>query len=322
MGQYRKKGLLRMIGLMEDANKLACSSGRKHQAEIVDLLIQCQKSALEIGNCLESMGGPGQAVVPMVEGYCEYLYEMSQSFEDRVKYKKLGESVRKNLIQIRKKIRYELPQEKKEMVFLPYKASMWDSMESVWEAALKDGEYDVYVVPIPYFDRNPDKSFGEMHYEGDKYPDYVPVTSWETYHVEERYPDAIFIHNPYDQFNFITSVHPSFYSSRIKDYTDMLVYIPYFVATAHQVQGHFCTLPGTFYADRVIVEDEEIRKSYIRHFCEYEEKMRCRGVFGKAEEKFLALGSPKFDKVLTTRREDIKVPLEWEGCITQHWTLC
>ena len=33
----------------------------------------------------------------------------------------------------------------------------------------------------------------------------------------------------YDQFNIVTTVHPLFYASRIKDYTEKLVYIPYFV---------------------------------------------------------------------------------------------
>ena len=32
---------------------------------------------------------------------------------------------------------------------------------------LKNAECDVYVVPIPYYDRNPDRTFGEYHYEGD-----------------------------------------------------------------------------------------------------------------------------------------------------------
>ena len=37
------------------------------------------------------------------------------------------------------------------IVFFPYKASMWDSLESVYLAALKDDEVDAMVVPIPYF---------------------------------------------------------------------------------------------------------------------------------------------------------------------------
>ena len=63
-----------------------------------------------------------------------------------------------------------------EAVFLPYKASMWDSLESVWKAADEDPDCDAYVIPIPYFDRNPDGSFGPMHDERLDYPDNVPVT--------------------------------------------------------------------------------------------------------------------------------------------------
>ena len=51
---------------------------------------------------------------------------------------------------------------KKEMVFLPYKASMWDSLESIWRAAYEDREHcNAYVIPIPYADRNPDGSVKE-----------------------------------------------------------------------------------------------------------------------------------------------------------------
>ena len=34
---------------------------------------------------------------------------------------------------------------RKEVVFLPYKASMWDSLESVWKAAEEDPDCVAYV---------------------------------------------------------------------------------------------------------------------------------------------------------------------------------
>ena len=43
-------------------------------------------------------------------------------------------------------------------VFLPYKASMWDSLESVWRAADADSEWTSLVMPIPYFTKNKDGS--------------------------------------------------------------------------------------------------------------------------------------------------------------------
>ena len=54
-------------------------------------------------------------------------------------------------------------------VFLPYKVSMWDSMETVWKAADKDPDCDAYVVPIPYFDKDQDGNLTVEHYEGDQY---------------------------------------------------------------------------------------------------------------------------------------------------------
>ena len=49
-------------------------------------------------------------------------------------------------------------------VFLPYKVSMWDSMETVWKAADKDPDCDAYVVPIPYFDKDQDGNLTVEHY--------------------------------------------------------------------------------------------------------------------------------------------------------------
>ncbi|MBQ7479974.1 MAG: hypothetical protein IJT01_13940, partial [Selenomonadaceae bacterium] len=55
---------------------------------------------------------------------------------------------------------------KKDIVFLPYKASMWDSLESVWKAAEEDKEHcNAYVVPIPYADLTPDRGVAEWHCE-------------------------------------------------------------------------------------------------------------------------------------------------------------
>ncbi len=59
---------------------------------------------------------------------------------------------------------------KLEVVFMPYKASMWDSLESVWMEADADTDCEAYVVPIPYYDKKPDGTFGELHYEGNQFP--------------------------------------------------------------------------------------------------------------------------------------------------------
>lgn len=106
---------------------------------------------------------------------------------------------------------------------------MWDSLESVWMAAKADENCDAYVIPIPYYNKNPDGSFREMYYEGDQYPDYVPIVRYDNYDFAIHKPDIIYIHNPYDQYNYVTSIHPFFFSENLKRFTQNLIYIPYFI---------------------------------------------------------------------------------------------
>jgi CDP-glycerol glycerophosphotransferase (TagB/SpsB family) len=188
---------------------------------------------------------------------------------------------------------------KLEILFLPYKACMWDSLESIWITANNDEQCRCYVMPIPYFDRNNNGELGEMHYEGDLFPDYVPITHYTQYEMSKSKPDIIYIHNPYDEYNFITSVHPIYYSNRLKMYTDMLVYVPYFVGMDN-VSEHFCSTSGVLNADKVIVQSDKIRETYLKY---------------SPEDKIAALGSPKIDKALGNDKKDIVIPEEWERVI-------
>ncbi len=313
--RYRKKELLKLLESMEQVNQTMKKADRKTLAAMSEVLEQSQSAAIELGTCLETMGEMTDPVVKNLEDYCENIYQQSINLDSPETCRKIAKKIRKQLLQVMDAVRYDLPDDRKEVVFLPYKASMWDSLESVWMAARDDENCDAYVIPIPYFEKNPDGTLGKLHYEGDQYPDYVPVTDWREYSMEEHKPDAIYIHNPYDNNNYVTSVHPMFYAKELKKYTDMLVYIPYFVGINNHVEDHFCVTPGTIYADRVIVESEGVRKQYIEELRKFEKENQCRGKFGNLEKKILALGSPKFDRVRSIKREDIVIPEEWRHLI-------
>ena len=280
-------------------------------------LQDCQDMAITIGGVIEESEGEGTSAVKALEEYCESLYQLFKGQDSFEMMNGSLEVARREIGAIK---------EHKEVVFLPYKASMWDSLESVWKAADEDDGCDAYVVPIPYFDKNSDGRFGEMHYEGEEYPDYVPVTKWQEYDLERRRPDIIYIHNPYDGWNHVTSVHPDFYASKLKNYTGKLVYIPYFVLgeidpnNQKAIDGmkHFCFLPGTIYTDKVILQSENMKQIYVEEFLKEAVKSGLTGECvdrGKLEEKFLGIGSPKFDKVANSRREDVKIPEEWKKYI-------
>lgn len=200
----------------------------------MDVLAQTQGLALQIGNTIEESEPDKQEVIHKLETVCELLYQISCTL-DQAEPEELNVKVNpyielKNLLSavqedIKKNIQIKL-----EILFLPYQVSMWDSLESVWLAAKEDDGVETYVVPVPFYDVRPDNSLGTLHYEGDKYPDYVPVTPYWQYSIEKRRPDVIFFHNPYDESNTVTRVPAEYYTRNIKKYTDLLVYIPYFIS--------------------------------------------------------------------------------------------
>jgi hypothetical protein len=315
MRLHVKKELLKMIQMLMEANETIQNNiGVSEINLMVDLLVSCQQSAIQVGERIEYFEEEGTITVSLLEEYCELVYQLSLALEDAKRAKKITKLLRSLLQKISNSITYDIPVSKKEVIFLPYKASMWDSLESVWKAAYEDSSCDTYVIPIPYFDKNSDGSLGKMYYEGYDYPDYVPITPWEEYDFLKRSPDIAYIHNPYDNTNKVTSIHPNFYARELKKHVGLLVYIPYFV-TPGDVPKHFCVLPGTMHADKVIVSTEKEKKTYIEEFKKFELDNNRVGIFGNLEEKFLVLGSPKIDKVKNTTRDNIEIPKEWQKLI-------
>lgn len=312
--------IVRLLGQVHEGIRKMLETGQK--GTVLDLLSQCQDAAIQLGETIERSEGEGFVTVTLLEEYCELVYQIYESVRqgENIPAGKTYKNLHRSLILIRNSLNQDVTI-RQEAVFLPYKASMWDSLESVWKAADEDPKCDAYVIPIPYYDRNPDGSFKEEHYEGDLYPPYVPITWYKDYDFQERRPDFIFIHNPYDECNYLTSVHPYFYSKNLKLFTDQLIYIPYFILNeidpnnqaAVDGMAHFCTTPGVLYADKTIVQSENMRQVYIKALTEFTKNTSATRSYW--EEKILGLGSPKIDKVLNTRKEDVELPKEWLSII-------
>lgn len=285
----------------------------------MELLEDCQNGGITVGTLIEKTQGANHPTVALLEDYCEAIYQIHKNLSDsrEMNANKAYKLLRQKLIKVENSLKNDISV-RMEVVFLPYKASMWDSLESVWRAANEDSDCDAYVIPIPYYDKNPDGSFREMHYEGDQYPDDVPVTKYEEYDFEKRRPDAIYIHNPYDSCNLVTSVPPFFFSENLKKYTDKLVYVPYFILGEikpdedDRIEGmkHFVTTPAVFNADKVVVQSEDMKQVYIKVLLDATDN-HTDAARKYWDEKILGLGSPKLDKVLSTKKENLEIPQEW-----------
>lgn len=306
-----KKNLLEIVQTVYSAHgqvKKYLDNKEYDKAQL--LLGDCQQAAVDIGGVVEQSQGEGFVTVRFLEDYCEALYELAAGDFNNVTPVKAKKILDKKLLAAENSIRNDIKC-KLEAVFMPYKASMWDSLESIWRQAQADDGCDAYVVPIPYYDRNSDFSLGECHYEGGKFPSDVPVVSFNEYNLELRHPDVIFIHNPYDANNTVTSVDSRFYSSELKKYTDNLIYVPYCVYDEHQIDSdpdwvERYIMPAIAYSDKVIFQSEKFRKAFVDMI------VNKHGGDRKAwENKVLGLGSPKYDAVNNSDRLKKDIPEQW-----------
>lgn len=311
MRKKTKKQLLELVLTIQQATNDIEKVAKEEDSEgLYNYLAECQNAAVSVGNTIEKTEGENAESIKDLSLYCEMLYEYSMGNKTTI-----SEMV-DVLVRVANAIEKIEPM--LEVVFIPYKASMWDSLESIWLAARNDPRCNPVVVPIPYYDKTPNRQLGQEHYEIDLYPDYVPVVRYDEYDFATNTPDIIFFHNPYDEFNYVTSVHPFFYSKNIRKYTDKIVYVPYYVLDENEMESgmylnkmkHFFTVSGVVYADMVIVQSESVKKAYIEALIEWlgEEKVRNMGF----EKKILGLGSPKFDKVLNTQRDEESIPQKWK----------
>ena len=209
---------------------------------------------------------------------------------------------------------------KRQVVFLPHSAKHFASLRPLIDALQEREDTEVKLMPIPYFDRLGDGSLSEMHYEGEDFPKEYPITDYRSYNFAAELPDCIVTNSPYDAFNPVWSVDPFFYSDKLKQYTNKLVYIPDFVTDEIDPQleedgkafynmRYYVTVPGVFHADYTIVQSEAMRKAYlekISRFLEEEEDLEEKaGNKGRLQRKEACLKERSIDELMQMMQKKI-----------------
>ena len=301
MRKAQKRETLECISSLHQAHEEIRAALRQKEYETArNMLCECQEFATVLGESIEKAEGEGHSTVAHMERYCETLFHVFEEIRAGGSSEhKWYKSLHKQLLAVESSVKNDIFV-KKEVVFLPYKVSMWDSLESVYLAAREDPACDAYCVPIPYYDLRADHSFGRMHCETAGYPENVEITDWQEYNLEERKPDVIYIHNPYDGCNLVTSVHPRFYASHLKKFTDLLVYIPYYSTAGGMCEAQ-SLCPAYLYADYIVIQSPAFRAYFDRNL---------------PDRKFLPLGSPKFDRVMERCKHPPAPPAEWRSKLT------
>lgn len=310
MRKFIKENILEILKTIYEVHKVIKNLIKvKNIDDAKSVLVDCQETIFQVGEIIENSEKEDIKTIELISEYYKYIYKIYTSISEDSKGKEIKNNLDNRLYKIEKSIKEDI-KANLEIVFMPYKASMWDSLESIWQSADKDPDCNAYVVPIPYYDRNPDHSLGEFHYEGNQYPDYVPITHYNAYNLATHKPDIIYIHNPYDDCNYVTSVDPRFYSYNLKKYTNCLIYVPYFVVANEKVNESILINSACRFADYVILQSIPLKNKHINLYSSILDKDK-----NELEKKFLALGSPKFDAILNSRKKDFFIPESWQSLI-------
>lgn len=289
--------------------------GRKKEMAM-QLLVRCQECAISVGEMVEKIIIEPQNVISLLEEYCELIFEMYQLIQNDENISPQGayEILQEQLEYIKKEFLKE-HKWKKRIVFVIDKVSRWNSLESIWKAAKEDKDSVVTVLVVPYAYKRPDGSIAEECYEGDEFSEYIEIEDYKTFNLEQYHPDVIYINNPYDEYNYLTTVHPNFYSSNLVRWCDKLIYIPWFVITelnrederGWQSMQYFVTKPGVANADLVVVQSEKMKQSYVDYLTDWagEETRK------QWEDKVIGIGSPLLEKEQEIKMEK-QIPYIWK----------
>lgn len=293
-----------------------------YQAETLDAIFPifeaCQNDAIALGTKIEQSRGEGHDSVRKLEAFCEHIFACYQSLANGSSATFDLTELRKDMMGLDKSVSCE-KREKKEMVFLPFAAKHWKAMESMWKKAKEDPDLDVYVVPIPYLDKSLAGQAMGMHYNPQEYPTYVEITDYREYDFVRRHPDVIVTQNPYDEYGDTISVHPDFYTRKLRQYTEKIVYVPYFIIdelTPEDEKGkhslkYFVPVPGVMLADEIIVQSEQMKQAYVQKLVEHAgEETRAHW-----EEIIKGTGLPLAEYVPSDEERFRDIPAEWKNIL-------
>ena len=186
------------------------------------------------------------------------------------------------------------------IVFLPYKYSMWDSMESVFEEAIT-ANLNAYIYPVPYFTRGDNV----LHHERKSFFKYKPYLLPHHYYFFKEFfggkcPDYVVIHNPYDNHNKITEVQEPYQTKALKERGSKIIYIPY---SSMMQSSNFISQMGVINSDYIVVSDDKEAKLYVDTW------KRLVDV-DISDRLIIAGGHPKQD-IASRVPESVTVPGDW-----------
>lgn len=237
-----------------------------HEETRRKLLLSAQKMVLSLTEILTPLFPDVSEPIAALKSYGEVILQVFSVWAND-SLSSLNNAFSKSNEQIRFSLENRF-----EIVFLPCRASWWGSMEPLWRYAASLPTAQVKVCPIPWYEEPVIGEKGMRHDEMELFPAELGCISCETYDLISRHPEVIVIQVPYDNMNRNMLIDETYYSYRLKDYADRLIYVPCFTPDTPSDEDEVAAVameelieqPAVMFADEVRVPSSQMREIYIK----------------------------------------------------------
>lgn len=165
---------------------------------------------------------------------------------------------------------------KMKLLFLAHEYSVWPSLQSVYEEALKNSDFEVQLVYVPFFHEysRTDHARELSQYEKAGYR----IISCEDYNLSNESPDVVFYVKPYD------SIPERYQVKELRKIMETVVYIPYGmeIGDTEECLYYQCYGNMQYYAD------------YILAYSPYYLQKMQKYTYTKGSN-YLSIGHPRID---------------------------
>lgn len=161
---------------------------------------------------------------------------------------------------------------KERVIFLTFKSEYWKYYDELYRKEVSEGK-EVLVVPVPYTRLTETRERTEEYLETEGFPEDIVLTDFATIDYKNVRIIKIYTQNIYDDQNGAISLRPFFYTSNIREYTDELIYVPWFELDVYgpederaiYMQQYFVRQPGIVAVDKILLSKNMswIRDLYI-----------------------------------------------------------
>ncbi len=261
-----------------------CLDGIKNYSDVIlnrdadsSLLEETQQLAIDMGTMIEQVKGEGTKTVSELEKFCELVFETGTL---RLNGQSVSDDLRNRLQICLNYVSHYYKEEildKRDIVFVSVMADEWGSIKDIYDDKISDPRNDVYIVVIPYFQKDYDGSAKEIFYEGDAFPAELNIRDYRSFPLELMHPEEIYVQNGFDGENPIISVSMDYYSDRLLDMTDRLILVPSIEQADFTMEDgreyknmrYYVEVPGVINADEIILRSEQMKAMYLERLSSF-----------------------------------------------------